>query len=233
MELAAINEKRSQNHPATEMSIQMPDGAAPGKASVAAEPITMRESLATPPMQRHDRSSDVFKESRRWDATAAVVRGAAAATALVALAVIVSSEQHGNLTIFGLSIPLYSKWSFSESLEYLVGISAAVAAHSLLQLGLVVRKLLKKVPAVPSQIHAWILFAADQAFAYAMMSAGAAAAGVTNLNRTGIQHTALPDFCKPLHRFCNRMAISITFAFFSWVCLAMSAVIDVLWLSKL
>lgn len=119
MELAAINEKKSQNHPAPEMTIQMPDVAAPGKASVAAEPepITLRESLATPPMQRHDCSSDVFKESRRWDATAAVVRGAAAAMALVALAVIVSSEQHGNLTIFGLSLPLYSKWSFSESLE--------------------------------------------------------------------------------------------------------------------
>jgi Domain of unknown function (DUF588) len=73
----------------------------------------------------------------------------------------------------------------------------------------------------------------QQAFAYAMMSAGSAAAGVTNLNRTGIQHTALPDFCKPLPRFCNHMAISITFAFFSWVCLATSAVIDIIWLSML
>jgi hypothetical protein len=61
-----------------------------------------------------------------------------------------------------------------------------------------------------------------------MMSAGsaAAAAAVSNLNRTGIRHTALPNFCKPLPRFCDLSAASIACAF-----LLMSAVIDVIWLS--
>lgn len=71
-----------------------------------------------------------------------------------------------------------------------------------------------------------------QAFAYALMSAGSAASGVTNLNRTGIRHTALPDFCKPLHKFCDHVAISIAFTFISCFLLATSAVQDVLWLSQ-
>lgn len=71
-----------------------------------------------------------------------------------------------------------------------------------------------------------------QIFAYAMMSAGSAASGVTNLNRTGIQHSSLPNFCKPLHIFCTRVAVSIAFTFFSFFLLALTAVIDVVWLSK-
>lgn len=71
-----------------------------------------------------------------------------------------------------------------------------------------------------------------QVFAYALMSAGSAASGVTNLNRTGIRHTALPNFCKPLQSFCDHVAISIAFTFFSCILLATSAVQDVIWLSK-
>lgn len=65
------------------------------------------------------------------------------------------------------------------------------------------------------------------------ISAGSAAAGVTNLNRTGIWHSALADFCKPLHHFCDRMAVSLTFAFLSCLFLAISTILDVLWLSIL
>ncbi|KAH7651343.1 Casparian strip membrane protein domain-containing protein [Dioscorea alata] len=63
------------------------------------------------------------------------------------------------------------------------------------------------------------------------ISAGSAAAGVTNLNRTGIRHSALSDFSIPLHRFCDRMAVSIAFTFLSCLFLAISAILDVLWLS--
>ena len=71
-----------------------------------------------------------------------------------------------------------------------------------------------------------------QVFAYAMISAGAAASGVTNLNRTGIHHTALPNFCKPLRSFCDHVAVSIFFTFFSCFLLAASAVQEVVWLSR-
>jgi hypothetical protein len=66
-----------------------------------------------------------------------------------------------------------------------------------------------------------------------MMSAGSAAAAVSNLNRTGIQHTPLPNFCKPLPHFCNFSAASIAGAFLCCVFLTTSAVIDVIWLAGL
>ncbi|XP_020098449.1 CASP-like protein 3A1 [Ananas comosus] len=208
-----------------EVGIEMGEAGA-AKVAAAAESGTMSGPLVAAAAERG------AAERRRWDAAAAAARVAAAASSLLALGIMVSAEQRGSLSVFGLQLPLYSKWSFSDSLEYLVGISAAVAAHSLLQLLLSMRKLVKRVPVIPSRSHAWVLFAGDQVFAYAMMSAGSAAAGVTNLNRAGIRHTALPNFCKPLHQFCNRMVISITFAFLSCLFLAISAVLDVIWLSK-
>lgn len=71
-----------------------------------------------------------------------------------------------------------------------------------------------------------------QIFAYAVMSAGSAASGVTNLNRTGIRHSSLPNFCKPLHVFCDRVAVSIAFAFFTCFLLAISALLDVVCLAN-
>ncbi|KAH1114077.1 hypothetical protein J1N35_007455, partial [Gossypium stocksii] len=59
-----------------------------------------------------------------------------------------------------------------------------------------------------------------------MMSAGSAASGVANLNRTGIRHTALPNFCKSLDSFCDHVAVSIAFTFFSCVMYAAAAVQD-------
>lgn len=81
-----------------------------------------------------------------------------------------------------------------------------------------------------TMMHIFILWWL-QIFAYAVMSAGSAASGVTNLNRTGIHHSSLPNFCKPLHLFCDRVAVSIAFTFFTCFLLAISVVLDVLWLS--
>ncbi|THG00196.1 CASP-like protein 3A1 [Camellia sinensis] len=169
---------------------------------------------------------------RKLDVTHAVLRVACLLASVTALSLMATAEESATVSIFGFSLPVYSKWSFSDSFEYLVGVSAAVAAHSLLQLLISILRLLRNSPVIPSRNHAWIIFAGDQAFAYAMMSAGSAASGVTNLNRTGIRHSALPNFCKPLHSFCNRVAVSIAFTFISWFLLAASAVVDVIWLSK-
>ncbi|RLM93964.1 CASP-like protein 3A1 [Panicum miliaceum] len=160
-------------------------------------------------------------------------RAAALMMALLSVSLMVSSKQQGILTIFGIEIPLYANWSFSYSLQFLVGMSAATAAYSLLHLLLIAHKAVKKVPVVPSRRQTWLLFAGDQVFSLAMMSAGSAAAAVSNLNRTGIRHTALPNFCKPLPRFCDLSAASIACAFLSCAFLATSAVIDVIWLSGL
>jgi hypothetical protein len=46
--------------------------------------------------------------------------------------------------------------------RFLVGMSAATAAYSLLHLLLIAHKAVKKVPVVPSRRQTWLLFAGDQ-----------------------------------------------------------------------
>ncbi|KAM0861520.1 hypothetical protein ACQ4PT_045838 [Festuca glaucescens] len=169
----------------------------------------------------------------RLELAMVVTRAAALLMALLSMSLMISAKQRGSFIIFGIQIPLYANWSFSDSLESLVGISAAAAAYSLAQLLLIAHKALKKVHVVPTRRYAWMLLAGDQVFAYAMMSGGSAAAAVANLNRTGIQHTALPNFCKPLPRFCDLSAASIACAFVSCSFLATSTIIDVIWLPNL
>ncbi|KAL6845077.1 hypothetical protein ACP4OV_024572 [Aristida adscensionis] len=199
----------------SEVGIQMP----PAGSKTVLEPVALTTS-AVP----------------RWPRLGMVMvatRAAALVMSLLAMSLMVSSKQRGTLTIFGIEIPLYANWSFSYSLQFLVGMSAAAAAYSMAQLLLIAYKAVKKASLVSSRRHAWLLFAADQVFSLAMMSAGSAAAAVSNLNRTGIRHTALPNLCKPLPRFCNLSAVSIACAFLSCVFLATSAVLDVIWLSRL
>ncbi|KAJ7963056.1 CASP-like protein [Quillaja saponaria] len=178
---------------------------------------------------RNQRSSGV---QRKADLVQMVIRLLCIGTSVIALSFMVTAKEASTVSIYGFQLPVHSKWSFSESFEYLVGVAAAVAAHSLLQLLIGTSRLIRKAPVIPSRNHAWLIFAGDQVFAYVMMSAGSAASGVTNLNRIGIQHTALPNFCKPLHIFCDHVAISIAFTFFSCFLLATSAIQDVIWLSR-
>ncbi|KAL5729060.1 hypothetical protein ACHQM5_002063 [Ranunculus cassubicifolius] len=172
------------------------------------------------------------KYCRKADLARAFLRLLCLLSSVIAVSFMVTSEQSATISVYGFNLPVFSKWSFSSSFEYLVGISAAAAGHSLLQLVVSVVKLVNKTPVFPSRHHAWLVFACDQIFAYALMSAGAAASGVTNLNRTGIKHSALPNFCKPLRHFCDQVAVSITFTFFSCFLAATSTVLDVIWLSK-
>ncbi|OAY36622.1 CASP-like protein 3A1 [Manihot esculenta] len=151
---------------------------------------------------------------------------------VASLSFMVTAHQSTSVSIYGFKLPVHSKWSFAQSFEYLVGVSAAVVAYSLLQLLISMSRLLRKSPVIPSRTHAWLIFAGDQVFAYVMLSAAAAASGVTNLNRTGIRLMPLPNFCKPLHYFCDHVAISIAFTFFSCFLLAALAAQEVMWLSK-
>ncbi|KAK9666086.1 hypothetical protein RND81_14G159600 [Saponaria officinalis] len=166
------------------------------------------------------------------DGVHVVLRVLCLMTSVVGLSLMVTAKQSGNISLYGFQLPVYSSWSYADSFEYLVGVSAAVAAHSLLQLVLSLSRLRRKTVVIPSQSYAWVIYAGDQVFAYALMSAGSAASGVTSLNRTGIRHTALPNFCKPLHVFCSRVAASIAFTFFSCFLLAVTAVLDVIWLNS-
>ncbi|KAF5741662.1 RecName: Full CASP-like protein 3A1 Short RcCASPL3A1 [Tripterygium wilfordii] len=169
---------------------------------------------------------------RKSDCIQVTLRLLCTVSSVIALSFMVTAHQTSTFSIYGFKLPVSSKWSFSNSFEYLVGMTAAVAAHSLLQLLIGASRLLKKFPVIPSRTHAWLIFAGDQVFAYALISAGSAASGTTNLNRTGVRHTALPNFCKSLHSFCYHVGFSIAFTFISCVLLAASAVQQVIWLSK-
>ncbi|KAH0982550.1 hypothetical protein GBA52_009727 [Prunus armeniaca] len=170
---------------------------------------------------------------RKGDVAQVCLRVMCMVASVTALSFMVTAREASTVSIYGFQLPVNSKWSFADSFEYLVGVSAAVVAHSLLQLVINVSRLLRKSPLIPSRNHAWLTYAGDQVvFAYAMMSAGSAASGVSNLNRTGIRHTSLPDFCKPLHIFCDHVAISIACTFLSCLLLAMSAIQNVIWLSN-
>ncbi|CAI8608105.1 unnamed protein product [Vicia faba] len=169
---------------------------------------------------------------RRTEAMQLILRALSMATSVVSLSLMITAQQNSSVSIYGFRLPVHSKWSFSPSYEFVVGVCVAVAAHSLLQLLIGTSRFLRASSVIPSRTHAWVLFAGDQAFAYALMSAGSAASGVTNLNRTGIRHTPLPNLCKPLHMFCDHVAISIAFTFISCFLLATSAVHDVIWLTQ-
>ncbi|XP_078439332.1 CASP-like protein 3A1 [Wolffia australiana] len=153
------------------------------------------------------------------------LRLACAATSAASLALLLSSEQSASLSFYGFHVPLHAKWSFSDSFQYLAAAMAAAAAHSLVAAAAAVRR---RGP----QRATWLGFAADQAVAYAVLSASAAAAGVTNINRTGIRHVAFPNFCRPLWRFCGSVAASVALAFLTWLLLATSALLHVIALSR-
>ncbi|XVF24925.1 hypothetical protein REPUB_Repub13aG0169600 [Reevesia pubescens] len=168
----------------------------------------------------------------RGDVVLVTLRLLCMAASVTAISFMVTARQVNTASFYGFQLQLRSKWSFSYSFEYVVGVTAAAAGYSLLQLLIGGSRLIRKSPVIPSRNQAWLIFAGDQILAYAMMSAGSAASGVTNLNRTGIRHTALPNFCKSLDSFCDHVAVSIAFTFFSCVLYAASAVQDVIWLSK-
>ncbi|KAK9066093.1 hypothetical protein SSX86_015495 [Deinandra increscens subsp. villosa] len=214
-----------------EATVQLPDhpiatatAAATTKVAAETETGTMTGPLVSITSAR--------KFSRNYDAMHIVSRFVSLSASLISVAVMTTAKEKSSISVYGFDLSLNSKWSYSGSFQYLVGISAIVAVHSLVQLVMTSSRTLRKASIFSSRNHAWIIFASDQVLAYAMVSAGSAATGVTNLNRTGIKHPTLPNFCKPLHSFCDRVGVSIAFAFFNCFLLAVSAVLDVLWLAN-
>ncbi|XP_045789977.1 CASP-like protein 3A1 [Trifolium pratense] len=170
---------------------------------------------------------------RRTEVMQLILRALCIGSSIVSLSLMITAKQNKSVRIFGgIHYPVHAKWSFSQSFIFLVGVSVAVAAYSLLQLLIGLSRFFRSSSLISSRNHAWLIFAADQAFAYALMSAGSAASGVTSLNHTGIKLTPLPNFCKPLQKFCDHVAISIVFNFINCFLLATLAIHHVIWLSQ-
>ncbi|KAL4559994.1 hypothetical protein LXL04_032142 [Taraxacum kok-saghyz] len=210
-----------------ETTIQMHDQTTTRKVAAEADSDTMSGSFGL-----WFSSSSSIKFSRNYHVMYIGLRLVCLLASLITVVVMTTAEQKSSISIFGFDLPLNAKWSLSGSFQYVVGVSSVVGVHSLLQLMITVSRMLRKSSVFSSRNHAWLIFASDQVLAYAMISAGSAATGVSNLNRTGIKHTPLPNFCKPLHTFCERVGVAIGFAFFNCLLLAISAFLDVIWLSN-
>ncbi|KAF8062849.1 hypothetical protein N665_1191s0004 [Sinapis alba] len=169
---------------------------------------------------------------RRNDVAMFMSRAMCMAVSAVAVLLMVTARETSMTTLYGFEFQLHAVWSLSDSLIYLVVVSSATVIYSLLQLVLSGTRLMRRSPVIPTRKQAWVCFLADQILGYAMVSGGSAALGVTNVNRTGIRHMPLPNFCKSLGFFCDHLAISVVFALFAFLLLAASSILDVLHLSR-
>ncbi|KFK38982.1 hypothetical protein AALP_AA3G184700 [Arabis alpina] len=165
---------------------------------------------------------------RRNDVAMVVLRAMCMAVSTVAVSLMVTARETSTTTLYGFEFQLHAVWSLSDSLIYLLVVSSATVLYSLLQLIISGTRLMRKSPVIPTRTQAWFCFVADQILGYAMISGGSAALGVTNMNRTGIRHMPLPNFCKSLEFFCDHLAVSVVFALFAFLLLAVSSHLDVL-----
>lgn len=85
----------------SEVGIQMP---AMGSKAVL-EPVAL--TITTSAVQRWPRLGMAM----------VAIRAAAMVMALLSMSLMVSAKQRGSLIIFGIEIPLYANWSFSDSQE--------------------------------------------------------------------------------------------------------------------
>ena len=85
-----------------EAAIQLPETKATDEA---AKIVTMNGPLA------------VASNRRKHDVTSVVLRLACLLTSVTALSLMVTAEESSAISIFGFSLPLYSKWSFFDSFE--------------------------------------------------------------------------------------------------------------------
>ncbi|KAL1187687.1 CASP-like protein [Cardamine amara subsp. amara] len=177
------------------------------------------------------RNGEEVEKRRRREVVQVALRGGCLAASATAMAVMLTATEEGVADIYGFKLTLSSNWSFSPSYQYVVGACTATMLYSLIQLSLGVYRLLTGSPITPSRFQAWLSFSSDQLFGCLMMSAGSAGCGVTNLNKTGIRHTPLPDFCKTLSSFCNHVALSLLLVFLSFFFIASSSLFNLLVLS--
>ncbi|MBA0794162.1 hypothetical protein Gohar_018513 [Gossypium harknessii] len=135
------------------------------------------------------------------------------ATAVTAMSFMVTARQVSAASFYGFQLQLHSKWSFSYSFDDCNSLLFAPITHC-------------RLKATSEEISSDSLKKSSMA-----CLCWRSASGVANLNRTGIRHTALPNFCKSLDSFCDHVTVSIAFTFFSCVMYAAAAVQDVIWLS--
>ncbi|XP_073134734.1 CASP-like protein 3A1 [Henckelia pumila] len=143
------------------------------------------------------------------DVMHALIRLLCASTSLTGVLVMMTAKLQASTISRGYD----SQW-------FLVGMCGVVAIHSFCQMCIKLGGMLSKPPIIPSRKNGWTLFAADLVNALALTSAG--------LNASRL----LPDFCQPLHSFCDLVYVALVLTFISCSFLYVSVVFDVVWLAS-
>lgn len=81
----------------------------------AAENGTMNGPLVATRQARDDRSVGLVLQ--KADVVQVVIRLLCMATSLAALLFMVTAKEASTVSLYGFSLPVYSKWSFSDSFE--------------------------------------------------------------------------------------------------------------------
>lgn len=101
--------KMGSGRKTTSLETELTDG------KVAAENGTMNGSLVEARQAGDDRSAELLLQ--RADVVQVGVRFLCMAASLAALLFMVTAKEASTVSVYGFSLPVYSKWSFSDSFE--------------------------------------------------------------------------------------------------------------------
>ncbi|KAI5066164.1 hypothetical protein GOP47_0018788 [Adiantum capillus-veneris] len=165
-----------------------------------------------------------------------MLRSAVVAFMVVSLSAMFTSTQRSAVHIFGFNIGVSMRWNRSQPFEFLVVVNLLICAYALAQFVFQSVVFVKK--ASPTRRRMWMQLVADQACAYLVLAAAAAAAGASRTNKSafrnlGVQNIHVSGVCTVLDKFCNRATIAFVFTLMAAVAAATSAALDVYLLTYL
>lgn len=223
--------------PAADVKIAMADGkfAAPLAAEVAGEAVPRAVAANATALcmeagddggKRQIRAGACVGRLRMVDIS---LRSAVVAFLVVSLSAMLTSTQHSSVQVLGFSIPVSMKWSRSQPFEFLVVVEALICGYALLQF--IYQSVVLVKNTAPTRRRMWLQLGADQASAYLILAAAAAAAGASRMNKAGlqslgVQNIHVPSVCMVLDKFCNRATIAIVFTLLAACASAICAALD-------
>ncbi|KAF8013082.1 hypothetical protein BT93_I1069 [Corymbia citriodora subsp. variegata] len=150
------------------------------------------------------------KSRRRFLIAQASLRVLALVSALVALAVLVTSDE--TIVLFGIKFRAY--YSYASAFRFLLGADAVVGGFSLLSL--ILLRLISRSGSNPRNY--FFLFLHDLAMTVLMISACAAGTAIGYVGRHGEEKMGWIGLCNRVTKFCNQVMVSVVFSYLAFFC---------------
>ncbi|KAL3722930.1 hypothetical protein ACJRO7_035168 [Eucalyptus globulus] len=147
---------------------------------------------------------------RRFLIAQASLRASALVSALVALAVLVTSDE--TIVLFGIKFRAY--YSYASAFRFLLGADAVVGGFSLLSL--ILLRFISRSGSNPRNY--FFLFLHDLAMMVLMISACAAGTAIGNVGRYGEEKMGWVALCNRVTKFCNQVMVSVVFSYLAFFC---------------